>query len=142
MIALRARINNGCLRSRVEVRRSCAEIILDKTTQPGEKQGGKNNAEKIYPVGGLPPLLLGWHHGLGGHRPAPEDFVVMDGDVRLLRQRPVQPDVQQALVSQRGVADAQAGGPGRGGRICQRHPEPQLAAFPLVRGLRKTKIWQ
>lgn len=73
-------------------------------------------------MGGLSPLLLGWHHGLGGHRPAPEHFVVMDGDVRLLRQRPVQPDVQQALVSQRGVADPQAGGPGRGGWIwIQRH---------------------
>lgn len=99
------------------VRRSCAEIILDKTTQL------KGGAEKIYPVGGLSPLLLGWHHGLGGHHPAPEHLVVMDGDVRLLRQRPVQPDVQQAVVSQRRVADPQAGGPGRGGRICQRRTQ-------------------
>lgn len=124
LIALRARINNGCLHSRIEVRQSCAEIILDKTTQPR----GEKGAEKIYPVGGLPPLLLGWYHGLGGHRPAPEHFVVMDGDVRLLRQRPVQPDVQQTLVGQCGVADPQAGRPGRGGRVCQR--ECQLAAFP------------
>jgi len=76
-----------------------------------------------YPVGGLSPFLLGWHQRLGGHRPAPEHFVVMYGDIGLLRQGPVETGCHQAFVPQRHVADTQAARAGRGGRICWRGAE-------------------
>lgn len=72
-----------------------------------------------YPVGGLSPFLLGRHHGLGGHRPAPEHFVVVHRDVGFLRQGPVEPGCDEPFITQRHVGDSQAGRSGRGGGICR-----------------------
>lgn len=71
-----------------------------------------------YPVGGLPPLLFGRHQGPGGDGPAPEDFVVMDGNVGLLRQGPVETGRHRAILARRHAGDAQIAGPGRGCGIC------------------------
>lgn len=85
----------------------------------GEKR--KNTSlrqdEEDYPVGGLSPFLLGRHHGFSGHSPAPEHFVVVYGDIGLLRQGPVETSCHQTFVAQRHVGDAQAGRGGRGGGI-------------------------
>lgn len=91
-------------------------MILDRYGRT-ERTSRHKKGDEDYPVGGLSPLLLGWHHGLGGHRPAPEHFVVMDGNVGLLQHGPVEADGHQALVGQRGVCDTQAGWTGRRSRI-------------------------
>lgn len=83
----------------------------------GEKEHITETGREDYPVGGLSPFLLGRHHGLSGHSPAPEHFVVMYGDIGLLCQGPVETSCHQAFVTQRHVGDAQAGRGRRGGRI-------------------------
>lgn len=89
-------------------------------TRTKERKKGNTTALgewEDYPVGGLSPFLLGWHHRLGGHNPAPEHFVMMDGNIRLLWQRPVQTNRHQALIAQRHVSDAQTCWSGRSGWI-------------------------
>lgn len=105
----------------VDAREEDTEIILDGT--PKRDREGDENTEREhisktgwedYPVGGLSPFLLGWHHWFGGHSPAPEHFVVMYGDIRLLWQGPVETSCQHAFITQCDVGDTKIGWAGRG----------------------------
>lgn len=99
-----------------------AEIILDEYARMDKKKNPKQHLKererRDYPVGGLLPLLFGRHHGPGGDGPAPEHFVVMDGNVGLLRQGPVETGRQRAVLARRHAGDVQIAGPGRGCGIC------------------------
>lgn len=75
----------------------------------------------VYPVGGLSPLLLGRHHRLASHSPAPVDFEVVHGDVWLLGKSPVERGRHQAVSAHCHVSDLQAGRAGWSGGVCGKH---------------------